>query len=96
MILEIATFDIVPGREEGFEEAFAVAQEIIISMPGYLSHQLQRCIENSSRYVLLVKWETLEAHTDGFRNSPEYQEWKKLLHHFFKPFPAVEHFNLVY
>ena len=96
MILEVAMLDVVPGKEQEFEEAFAVAREIITSMPGYVSHQLQRCIENSSRYILLVNWETLEAHTDGFRNSPEYQEWKKLLHHFFKPFPVVEHFGMVY
>ena len=96
MILEVATLDVVPGKEQEFEEAFAVAQEITTSMPGYVSHQLQRCIENSSRYILLVNWETLEAHTDGFRNSPEYQEWKKLLHHFYKPFPVVEHFRMVY
>lgn len=47
------------------------------------------------KYLLLIKWETLEAHTLGFRSSPEYQEWKKLLHHFYEPFPTVEHFKKV-
>ena len=49
-------------------------------MPGYLSHELLRCIETGSRYLLLVRWETLEHHTQGFRGSPEYQRWKALLH----------------
>ena len=65
-------------------------------MQGYISHQLQHSIENQSRYILLVHWESLEAHTEGFRGSAEYQEWKKLLHHFYDPFPTVEHYTLVY
>jgi heme-degrading monooxygenase HmoA len=93
MILETALLDIIPGKESEFETAFREASKIISSMPGYISHQLQRCLENSSRYLLLVNWQTLEAHTVGFRGSPQYQEWKKLLHHFYDPFPLVEHFE---
>jgi len=64
-------------------------------MAGYVSHQLQRCLEARGRYVLLVNWQTLEDHTVGFRGSAEYQRWKRLLHHFYEPFPTVEHFELV-
>jgi heme-degrading monooxygenase HmoA len=95
MILEIAILNVRPGREDEFEAAFAQASGIIASMPGYVSHQLQRCIETSNRYALLVNWTSLEAHTVGFRGSPEYQRWKQLLHHFYDPFPTVEHYELV-
>ena len=64
-------------------------------MPGYVSHELQRCVEVRDRYVLLVRWERLEDHTEGFRRSEAYGEWKKLLHHFYDPFPTVEHFEIV-
>ena len=95
MILEVAILDVVPGRENEFQAAFANAYPIISSMSGYVSHQLQRCIENQNRYILLVNWETLEAHTVGFRGSEQYQEWRKLLHHFYDPFPTVEHYELI-
>ena len=95
-ILEIAMLDVIPGQEEAFVRAFARAQEIISSMPGYLGYELQRCIETPNRYALLVRWQTLEHHTEGFRNSPQYQEWKALLHHFYDPFPVVEHYRSVY
>ena len=95
MILEVAVLDVRPGEEPAFEAAFGEAQAIIASMPGYLSHQLQRCVERHSRYLLLVEWQTLEAHTEGFRGSPEYQRWKALLHHFYDPFPTVEHYRRV-
>ena len=94
MILEVAILDVIPQQEEEFETAFAKASSIIASMPGYVSHQLQRCVERQNRYILLVNWETLEAHTVGFRGSEQYQEWKKLLHHFYDPFPTVEHYEL--
>lgn len=95
MILEVATLDVRPGQEGEFEAAFRQASTIIAGMPGYRSHQLQRCLERTNRYVLLVNWDTLEDHTVGFRGSSGYQEWKALLHHFYDPFPTVEHYTLV-
>ena len=95
MILEIALLDVKPDQTAEFEKAFAVAAPIIVSMKGYISHELQRCIERKNRYALLVKWQTFEDHTIGFRGSPQYQEWRKLLHHFYDPFPTVEHFELI-
>lgn len=96
MILEVAILDVKPGKEAEFEKSFNKAQSIISAMSGYISHELQHCIENKSRYVLLVKWQKLEDHTIGFRESPEYQEWKNILHHFCEPFPTVEHFEALY
>lgn len=92
MILEIATLDIKPGQTAAFEVAFRQAQRIIAASSGYVRHELQHCVESSQRYVLLVWWQTLEAHTIGFRESPPYQEWKTMLHHFYDPFPTVEHY----
>lgn len=94
-MLEVAILNIIPGKEIEFEAAFRTASAIISGMPGYISHQLQQCVENNSRYILLVNWQSLEAHTIGFRSSEQYQEWKKLLHHFYEPFPQVEHYELV-
>lgn len=95
MILEVAILHIVQGETKEFEQAFIKAQTIISSMKGYISHELQHCMENDHQYILLVKWETLEDHTIGFRNSAEYQQWKALLHHFYDPFPKVEHYEVV-
>lgn len=96
MILEVAILDVKPGLEPEFETAFDRAQVIISSMPGYCSHELQHCLEKTNRYILLVNWETLESHTVGFRGSPQYQEWRALLHHFYEPFPEVQHYRSVF
>jgi heme-degrading monooxygenase HmoA len=96
VILEVAVLEVKPGQEADFEVAFGNAQQIIASMPGYVSHQLQRCLESTSRYLLLVNWETLEHHTVGFRDSEQYQQWRQLLHHFYDPFPEVEHYSAVF
>ncbi|WP_160725964.1 antibiotic biosynthesis monooxygenase family protein [Bacillus sp. USDA818B3_A] len=95
MTLEAAMLQVKDGMQEEFEEAFRQASKIISSMKGYITHELQRCLEVEGKYLLLVKWETLEDHTIGFRRSSEYQEWKKLLHHFYDPFPTVEHFEKI-
>lgn len=95
MILEVAILDVKPGLAAEFEAAFAEAATIISSMPGYIDLELQRCLETDNRYILLVRWEKLEDHTIGFRQSPEYQEWRARLHHFYEPFPTVEHYEIV-
>jgi heme-degrading monooxygenase HmoA len=95
MVLEHACLDVIPGREGAFEEAFGRAKGIIASMPGFRSLRLERCIEQTRRYLLLVEWERLEDHTEGFRGSPAYEEWRSLLHHFYDPFPTVEHFETI-
>jgi heme-degrading monooxygenase HmoA len=95
MILESATLNVRPGLSVSFEAAFAQASAIIASSPGYIAHQLHRCVETADQYLLLVWWERLEDHTIGFRGSPQYQEWRRLLHHFYDPFPTVEHYEQV-
>lgn len=93
MILEVAILDVKQGESLNFENTFKEAEKIISSMKGYISHSLQKCIENNNRYLLTVKWETIEDHTIGFRESKEYLKWKELLHHFYEPFPIVEHYS---
>ncbi|NJO77086.1 MAG: antibiotic biosynthesis monooxygenase [Cyanobacteria bacterium RM1_2_2] len=95
MILEVAILDVKAGQAQAFEAAFSEASKIISQMSGYLSHELQRCIETSNRYILLVRWQTLEDHTIGFRQSSEYETWRQLLHHFYEPFPTVEHYEKI-
>jgi len=93
MILEVAILDVKETLADEFESEFKKAEAIISSIKGYISHELKKCIETDNRYILLVKWETLEDHTVGFRKFDEYQEWKSLLHHFYEPFPVVEHYE---
>lgn len=95
MITEQAALDVQPGREVEFEGAFATAKTIIASNPGFVSLQLLRCIETPNRSLLLVEWKTLKDHTEGFRTSAGYVEWKRLLHHFYDPFRTVEHYSVV-
>jgi heme-degrading monooxygenase HmoA len=96
MITEIALLKIRTGQAAAFEEAFTKAQPIIESMKGYIQHELQLCLEEKDKYLLVVRWKTVEDHTIRFRQSERYKEWKKLLHHFYEPFPVVEHYKRIF
>jgi heme-degrading monooxygenase HmoA len=93
MILETAVLHVKPELAKTFEQSFKKASFYIASIKGYISHELHACIENDHQYLLLVYWETLEDHTIGFRQSEAYLEWKKILHHYYEPFPVVEHYT---
>ncbi|MBK6873393.1 MAG: antibiotic biosynthesis monooxygenase [Kineosporiaceae bacterium] len=92
MILEQAILPIRPGREADFEAAIRQARPLVADMPGFMDIRVLRGIESPSHYLLLVEWDSVEAHEVGFRQSPNYQQWRELLHHFYDPFPTVEHY----
>ena len=91
MILEIAEIDVTPGAEAAFESAVAQAVELFRGAHGCRSLDLQRSIEHPSRYRLLVGWERVEDHVNGFRNSPAFQAWRALVGPHFAAPPRVEH-----
>jgi heme-degrading monooxygenase HmoA len=92
-VLEVARLNVRPGQETDFQAAFAQARSSIEAVPGFVELELRRCLETRNRYLLLVRWQTLEDHTVGFRQGPNYPRWKELLHHFYDPFPEVEHYE---
>jgi len=96
LVLEVVKWDIKPNKEKEFESAFKKAQKILATMRGYISHQFQKCIEKPNRYILLVKWETLEDHTVGFRESQAYQDYRALLNPYYEPGATVEHYEVVH
>ncbi|QEC66849.1 antibiotic biosynthesis monooxygenase [Panacibacter ginsenosidivorans] len=94
MILELATIDIKQDTNTDFETNLEKAQHVISQSKGYISHQFQKCIEQENRYILLIKWENLEAHTKGFRESELFKEWRALIGPFFESAPNVQHYEL--
>lgn len=95
MTLEVAILNVRPGQEAEFETAMRTARPLIEASPGFAGIDVRRCVETPNRYLLLVSWQALEDHTIGFRQSHRYQQWRELLHHFYDPFPTVEHYNQI-
>jgi heme-degrading monooxygenase HmoA len=91
MILESALLHIRPGEEAAFETAMTEAAALIRQIAGFGGIEVRRGIERPGTYLLQVRWTTVEAHSQGFRQSPLYRQWRALLHGFYEPFPLVEH-----
>jgi heme-degrading monooxygenase HmoA len=93
MILEHAVLEVKPGETDEFESAMRDALPLISASDGFRGIEVRRCIEDRGRYLLLVKWDSVEAHDPGFRGSDHYPRWKELLHRFYDPFPTVQHYE---
>jgi len=93
VITEHVLLPVIPGQEDEFMAAMEAAKWIIAASPGFIALSVQRCIEQPSQFLLLVQWETLADHMEGFRGSEAYGRWRAALHHFYDPFPVVEHFE---
>jgi heme-degrading monooxygenase HmoA len=91
MIYEVASIRVQAGMDKEFETGVAKAAPLFKRARGCRSMNLQRSIENPSSYRLVVGWDTVEDHMEHFRNSPDFQEWRKLVSHCFDGAPAVEH-----
>jgi heme-degrading monooxygenase HmoA len=94
-VVEHALLQVLPDKTKAFEAAFIKAAPLISAAPGFIDLQLLRGLETPHTYLLLVHWRTVADHEKGFRQSPAYQEWRRLLHHFYDPFPQVAHFSPV-
>lgn len=92
MVLEVALIDILPGSEEAFAAAYTIAHPILASTPGCRSVRMTRGVESASRFVLLVEWDSVEAHLENFRNSERFPQWRGFIGEFFAKPPLVEHF----
>ncbi len=93
MILEHAVLNIKDGQSAAFETAMAKARPLIEVTPGFQRMEVRPCVETRNRYLLLVWWESVDAHSVGFRQSDRYPPWREALHHFYDPFPTVEHYE---
>lgn len=96
MVLEIADIRIRPGEQAAFAEAIQRALRTVAARAeGMRSYKVSQGIESPERFVLQIQWDTLEAHTVGFRESPLFAEWRAIIGPFFAQPPVVEHFNLL-
>jgi heme-degrading monooxygenase HmoA len=93
MVLEVALFDIHPGQEDEFAKAYATARPLLVTTPGCRSARMTRGIESPSRFVLLVEWDSVQAHTENFRNSDRFPQWRGHIGPYFATPPTVEHFE---
>jgi len=93
VILEHAVLELRPGQAAAFEAALDQALPLIAASEGFLGLEVRPCVERPGRYLLLVRWRSLADHDPGFRKSDRYADWRSLLHHFYDPFPVVEHYG---
>ena len=94
-VLEHAVLPVRPGQSEAFERALEQALPLVEGIPGCRGVHVSRSLESPDTYLLLIGWDSVEAHTVGFRGSAQYARWRELLHHFYEPFPSVEHYVAV-
>lgn len=90
-VLEIAQLEIKEGEEIAFEHAFEKARPLFEAAKGCTAVSINRSIEKPTRFRLFVNWESVEAHTVDFRNSPAFAEWRAIASPYFASPPEVEH-----
>mgnify|MGYP003507357832 FL=1 len=93
MIIEHALLQVRPGEEAAFEAAMAKARPLIAASPGFQGIEVRPAIEKPGLYLLLVRWDSIAHHRDGFRKSDRYEQWRALLHPFYDPMPSVDYFE---
>jgi heme-degrading monooxygenase HmoA len=91
MVLEIGIIRVTEGHAEEFAAAYRQARAILASTPGCRSVRMTQGIESPDRFVLLVEWDSVEAHETGFRQTERFTRWRAVLSPYFAAPPQVEH-----
>jgi heme-degrading monooxygenase HmoA len=92
MVLEVALIDVQPGQEDEFAAAYLKARANVVTTPGCRNVRMTRGIESPSRFVLLVEWDSVQAHLENFRATDRFTQWRALIGPYFAAPPLVEHF----
>ena len=93
MIIEHALLQVRDGEDAAFAAAMAEARPLIAASPGFQSIEVRPALERSGLYLLLVRWDSVADHRDGFRQSERYARWRDILHRFYEPMPVVDYFG---
>ncbi|THV36969.1 antibiotic biosynthesis monooxygenase family protein [Glycomyces buryatensis] len=93
MVLEVAEIKITPGQEAAFADAYRSAKDFVAVSPGLRSIRMTQGVENPSRFVLLIEWDSVEAHEQGFRDTDRFPKWREAIGPYFAQPPLVEHFE---
>ncbi|MDQ2706604.1 MAG: antibiotic biosynthesis monooxygenase [Actinomycetota bacterium] len=91
MVLEIGRIHVQAGREDDFVAAYHQARELLERTDGCRSVRMTRGVEAPTEFVLLVEWDSVEAHIENFRNSDRFPRWRGLIAPFFDGDPIVAH-----
>jgi heme-degrading monooxygenase HmoA len=93
MVLEVALIEVIAGQEDDFAAAYAKARPVLVGTPGCRSVRMTRGVESPSRFVLLVEWDSVDAHLQNFRATDRFTTWRSLIGPYFASAPVVEHFT---
>ncbi len=93
MVTEIADFTVLAESQEQFADAVREGLKYVSDTPGFRTARLTRSAETPTRFVLLIEWDSIEAHTVGFRESENFPRWRAVVGPFFDGAPNVEHFD---
>ncbi|MFD7438203.1 cupin domain-containing protein [Streptomyces sp. NPDC059861] len=95
VVREVARITVRPGREAAFEAAVAAAAPLFQGARGARTLVLERSHEDPLEYRLVVTWESVRDHLEGFRGSPEFLQWRRLIADSVAGQPEVAHFHHV-
>ena len=93
MVLEVADFRVQPGAAEQFLAAYHGVKHVFDGVEGCRSLRMTHCIESPDRFVLLVEWDSVEAHEQNFRGTDAFAQWRGAVGPYFAAPPLVEHFD---
>lgn len=91
MVTEFAQFEIKPGMEKDFIAGVEKSKPLFLASEGCFGMGLQRSIEEPQKFMLMVQWESVDAHLVTFRESAAYQQWRANVGHCFAAAPFVWH-----
>ena len=93
-VLQLVVFDLKAAERDRFHGALAAAVPILEAAEGYRRHAFGPCVEDGTRFALLVWWARLEDHTLTFRSSAAHASWRAALRPFIDVEPEVMHVDV--
>jgi heme-degrading monooxygenase HmoA len=93
MLVERSELLIKPGSENEFAAAMRERGiPLLNAVPGVKSVKMGRGVENPDKFILLVEWESMDAHT-AFKTAPSNPALRQVISPYSRG-GAMEHFEI--
>ena len=92
--VEYIRYRIAPEQQQSFEQAYTTAAESLAAAPQCIDYELSQCHEEPDRYILRIRWTSLEDHLEGFRKGEHFPAFFAAVRPFFQSIEEMQHYTV--
>lgn len=92
-VVEIIRYHLPAEKAEDFLTIYREVSEYLAASPHCRSYQVLRGVEDVSRFIIVIKWDSVEGHEKGFTDSADFPKFITPLRPYLQYIEEMKHYE---